>query len=64
MEIDPKTRSRFIMILGGLIILQASLGAYFLIKGETTNATTAFSTLAALGGSMAALSASTDEGRS
>jgi uncharacterized protein (UPF0333 family) len=58
MEITDKTRSRFILVLGILIVLQACMGGYFLLKGETTSATTAFSTLAALSASMAAVSAS------
>lgn len=60
MEISGKTRSRFILILGVLTFIQACMGGYFLFKGETTNATTAFSTLAALSASMAAVSASSD----
>lgn len=61
MEISQQTRSRFILIIGLLIFLQAGLGLYFIIKGETTNATVSFSTLAALAASMASLSAGSDD---
>lgn len=61
MELTDTQVRLLTLFLGTFIVLQAGVGAYFLINGETTNAVISFSTLAALSGSMAAINVDRDD---
>lgn len=56
MPITDQTRQRLVLVLGGMVILQAILGLYLLSKGDDGSATVVFSGIAATAASMAAVS--------